>query len=48
MTKKAKLPKCPQCGAAPDKRVSVGGFGGPPHDACSQCGYQWRVEESRG
>ena len=32
--------KCPRCHADESKRVVVNGFG-QPHEACSQCGYQF-------
>jgi len=35
--------RCPQCGAAPEKRVASSGFG-VAHPVCGRCGHEFVTE----
>lgn len=39
-----KSDKCPRCRAGKEHREPTGGFGGPPHDVCKRCGFEFEVE----
>lgn len=42
------VPKaCPGCGAGPELRDVMGGFGGVAHDVCQKCGHEFSVAESQ-
>lgn len=38
---------CPGCGAGPDLRDVMGGFGGVAHDVCQKCGHEFSPAESQ-
>jgi hypothetical protein len=42
------VPKsCPGCGAGPERRDVVAGFGGTPHDVCQVCGHEFSIAETQ-